>query len=47
MDDLRFNLVRWLAYAATGPHSTEAAFCAAYAEADAQLTRIGWMGDTA
>lgn len=42
MDDLRFNLVRALAYDATGPHATEAMFCAAYEAFDKLLTACGW-----
>ena len=43
MDELRFNMVRSLAYAATGPIATESEFVAAYAAADEALTRLGWI----
>lgn len=43
MDELRFNMVRALAYAAAGPMATESGFVAAYAAADEHLTHLGWI----
>lgn len=43
MDDLRFNLVRFLAYEATGSMATESEFVAAYDAADAALSAMGWV----
>lgn len=43
MDDLRFNLVRLLAYEATGPMATESEFVEAYEAANAALIALGWV----
>lgn len=42
MDNLRANLVRLLAYEATGAHCTESEFVAAYDAACARLAALGW-----
>jgi len=43
LDDLRFNLIRLMAYEASGMMATEEEFTEAYDAAAAELTAKGWV----